>query len=76
KNNYDMICFFTPSSIRSLFENVPGFQQNGTAISVFGSNTSKAAEEAGLELVIKAPQHNMPSMVAALDIYFSESKKD
>src|SRR6188472_1386056 len=28
--DFDIICFFTPSGVRSLFDNVPAYQQNGT----------------------------------------------
>lgn len=70
-NEYDVICFFTPSGVRSLFDNAPSFQQNGTVIGAFGSNTSKAVEESGLTLGIKAPQPQTPSMVAALDQFLS-----
>src|SRR6202012_1743175 len=66
-NEYDIICFFTPSGVKSLFENMPDFRQNGTRIGAFGSNTSKAVEEAGLHLDIKAPEPEAPSMVAALE---------
>ena len=72
---YDVICFFTPSGVRSLFDNVPKFKQNGTVIGAFGSNTSKAVEEAGLQLSIKAPQPKTPSMVAALDQFLAERQK-
>jgi len=69
KNEYDVICFFTPSGVRSLFDNLPKYKQNGTVIGTFGNNTTKAAEEAGLKLGIKAPQPQTPSMVAALELY-------
>jgi uroporphyrinogen-III synthase len=76
KKEYDVICFFTPSGVRSLFDNVPKYKQNGTVIGAFGSNTSKAVEEAGLTLTIKAPEPQAPSMVAALERFLSaESKK-
>jgi uroporphyrinogen-III synthase len=75
KTEYDVICFFTPSGIKSLFDNVPKYKQNGTVIGAFGSNTSKAAEEAGLKLDIKAPQPQTPSMVAALEQFLSGKKK-
>ncbi len=75
KKSYDLICFFTPSGIKSLFDNVPKFKQNGTVIGTFGSNTTRAAEDAGLKLDIKAPQPNMPSMVAALEQYLVGIKK-
>lgn len=70
-NEYDVICFFTPSGVKSLFDNVPKFKQNGTFIGAFGSNTSRAIEEAGLHLTIKAPQPQTPSMVAALEQFLA-----
>jgi uroporphyrinogen-III synthase len=72
---YDVICFFTPSGVKSLFDNLPKYKQNGTVIGAFGSNTSKAAEEAGLKLDIKAPLPQAPSMVAALEQFLSGKKK-
>lgn len=75
KKEYDIICFFTPSGIKSLFDNLPKFKQNGTVIGAFGGNTMRAAEEAGLKLDIKAPQPQTPSMVAALEQYIVASKK-
>jgi uroporphyrinogen-III synthase len=75
KTEYDVICFFTPSGVRSLFDNAPKFKQNGTVIGAFGNNTSKAIEDAGLKLDIKAPQPQTPSMVAALEQFFSATLK-
>jgi uroporphyrinogen-III synthase len=72
---YDLICFFTPSGVKSLFDNVPKYKQNGTVLGAFGSNTSKAIEDAGLKLEIKAPEPQTPSMVAALEKYLSSVKK-
>ncbi|MBC7507221.1 MAG: uroporphyrinogen-III synthase [Ferruginibacter sp.] len=75
KNDYDVICFFTPSGVKSLFDNIPLFQQNGTRIGAFGGNTSKAVEEAGLTIEIKAPAPQTPSMVAALEQFLASLKK-
>ncbi len=75
KGDYDVICFFTPSGVRSLIENLPKFKQNGTFIGAFGVNTFKAAEEAGLKLQIKAPEPQSPSMVAALDKFLAGIQK-
>lgn len=72
---FDVICFFTPSGVRSLFDSVPKFKQNGTIIGAFGDNTSRAVEDAGLKLSIKVPQPKMPSMVAALDQFLAENQK-
>ena len=75
-NDYDIICFFTPSGIKSLFDNIPKFKQNGTVIGAFGSNTSKAAEEAGLKPEIIAPQPQAPSMVSALERFLLTEQKN
>jgi uroporphyrinogen-III synthase len=75
RKEYDLICFFTPSGVKSLLDNVPKYKQNGTILGAFGSNTSKAIEDAGLRLEIKAPQPQTPSMVAALEKYLSSLKK-
>jgi len=72
---YDVICFFTPSGVKSLFDNLPKYKQNGTVIGAFGNNTSKALEDAGLTLEIKAPQPQAPSMVAALEQYLVQYRK-
>jgi uroporphyrinogen-III synthase len=75
QKEYDVICFFTPSGVKSLFDNMPKFQQNGTVIGAFGNNTSKAVVEAGLKLGIKAPEPQAPSMVAALDRFLATEVK-
>src|SRR6476620_5541027 len=72
---FDIICFFTPSGVRSLFDNYPRFAQNGTLIGAFGNNTVKAGEDAGLNVNIKAPAQHTPSMISALDCYLSEISK-
>ncbi len=73
--DYDMIVFFSPSGVRSLFENIPDFKQNGTSIAAFGPTTSKAVEASGLRLDLKAPMPNAPSMVAALEQFLAGELK-
>jgi uroporphyrinogen-III synthase len=75
KTEYDVICFFTPSGVRSLLDNAPKFKQNGTVIGAFGGNTSKAVEDAGFSLEIKAPLPKAPSMVSALEQFLLASGK-
>lgn len=76
ESDYDVICFFTPSGVKSLYDNIPDFKQQNTMIGAFGNNTSKAVEEAGLTLLIRAPAPQSPSMVAALEQFLSaEAKK-
>lgn len=75
KLDYDMIIFFSPLGIQSLFKNFPDFKQGDIAIACFGSTTAKAVEEAGLRLDCEAPQAEYPSMVAALDAFLKENHK-
>lgn len=74
---YDVLVFFSPSGIDSLFENFPNFKQNNTRIAVFGNSTIKAVEERGLRVDIAAPTPETPSMTMALEKYIKEvnSKK-
>jgi uroporphyrinogen-III synthase len=74
--NYDVLVFFSPTGIKSLLQNFPGFQQNDIKIATFGSTTAKAATEAGLRLDISAPQPNAPSMTMALEQYIREYNKN
>jgi uroporphyrinogen-III synthase len=75
KNDYQIICFFTPLGVKSFTENCPGFKQNGTLIGAFGDNTRKAVIAAGFNPDIIAPQPKAPSMVSALENYLSTLKK-
>jgi len=70
--NYDVIAFFSPSGINSLFVNFPDFKQNNTRIAVFGPTTAQAARDAGLILDIEAPLPNAPSMTGALEYYIKK----
>jgi len=72
---YDILVFFSPSGIKSLFENFPDFEQNETKIAVFGNTTIKAAKEHGLTVNIKAPTPDTPSMTMALQKYIAEKNK-
>ena len=72
---YDILVFFSPSGIDSLFKNFPNFEQNNTRIAVFGNTTVKAAEEAGLEINIMAPTPETPSMTMALEKYIKSVNK-
>lgn len=73
--NYDIIAFFSPSGINSLFVNFPDFQQNKTRIAAFGPTTAKAVHDAGLFLDIQAPMPNAPSMTGALENYIKQVNK-
>lgn len=74
--DYDMLVFFSPSGIKSLFKNFPKFKQNKTAIGAFGPSTAKAVIDAGLTLNISAPSKTASSMTLAIEQYLlNELKK-
>lgn len=72
---YDVLAFFSPTGIKSLFKNFPDFQQNNTRIAVFGSTTQKEAIDHGLRVDIMAPAPGTPSMTMALEKYIIEANK-
>lgn len=72
---YDIIAFYSPSGINSLFVNFPDYKQNDTRMAVFGPTTAKAATDANLVLDIEAPQPNAPSMTGALELYIKKANK-
>lgn len=73
--NYDMLVFFSPAGIKSLFKNFPKFKQNKTRIACFGPTTAKAVEEAGLRLDVHAPNPKAPSMTMAIEQYIIAANK-
>jgi uroporphyrinogen-III synthase len=73
--NYDIIAFFSPSGVSSLFTNFPEFKQKGTRIAAFGPTTAKAVRDNGLILDIEAPLPNAPSMTGALELYIKKANK-
>jgi uroporphyrinogen-III synthase len=72
---YDVIAFFSPSGINSLFANFPNFVQGNIRIAAFGPTTAQAVRDAGLILDIEAPMPNIPSMTGALEEYIKRVNK-
>lgn len=72
---YDILAFFSPTGIRSLFHNFPDFKQNNTRIAVFGTTTQKEALDCGLRVDIMAPSPGTPSMTGALEKYVIDANK-
>lgn len=72
---YDILVFFSPSGIKSLFENFPDFEQNSTKIAAFGKTTVKAAKDMGLKIDIPVPTPETPSMAMALEKYIQNANK-
>ncbi|MDR0766353.1 MAG: uroporphyrinogen-III synthase [Odoribacteraceae bacterium] len=74
-SGFDVLIFYTPAGIRSLFQNYPGYEQGETVIGAFGAATAVAAEEGGLRLDIKAPTDTAPSMTMALEQFVKTRNK-
>jgi len=72
---YDLIVFFSPQGIKSLFYNWPEFVQGDKLIGAFGATTAQAAAESGLVVNIPAPTISAPSMAMAIDAYISKNCK-
>ncbi len=72
---YDMLIFFSPAGVNSLFMNFPDFKQNSTLIAGFGPTTTKAIDDAGLKINIKAPTKTAPSMTMAIEEYIQKAAK-
>ena len=70
---YDVLVFFSPSGIESLFKNFPDFEQNNTRIAAYGNGTVLAADKAKLRIDIKAPTPDTPSMTMAIEKYISNN---
>ena len=72
---YDILVFYSPSGIESLYKNFPDFEQNDTRIAVYGKSTVQAAKDRGLRIDIMAPTPETPSMTMALQKYIREANK-
>jgi uroporphyrinogen-III synthase len=72
---YDMLVFFSPGGIESLFKNFPDFKQNETVIAAFGPTTANAVVKHNLRLDVHAPHPKAPSMVGAIELFIKEQLK-
>jgi len=72
---YDMLVFFSPAGIKSLFKNYPEYVQGEQVIAAFGQTTAEAAVESGLRLDVFAPTPQAPSMTMAIENFVKEINK-
>ena len=68
-HSYQIVAFYSPADIKSLLEAWPDFKQESLVFATFGPSTARAAEEAGLQVEIKAPAPNAPSIADAISNY-------
>jgi len=69
---YDMIVFYNPSDVKSLYENFPGFEQGDIKFVSYGRSIVKAMEGAGLAIEVKAPSPEVPSVARAIELYLGQ----
>ncbi len=70
--SYDLLVFFSPLGINSLFENFPEFEQKKTLIAVYGKTTLEAAENKNLRVDIKVPTEESRSMSMGIENYLNK----
>ena len=70
---YDMIVFFNPADVKSLYENQPDFKQDDIKFLSYGKTVVTAMNEAGLKIEISAPSPEAPSVAKALEIYLTQN---
>lgn len=71
-SKYQMMVFYSPSDIKSLFENYPDFSQGDMLIATYGQSTAKELANANLISSISAPQPGIPSIAKALEMFLSK----
>ncbi len=72
---YDMLVFFNPSAIESLFANFPKFKQEETRLAIFGNSTADAVTARKLNINVFAPTPENPSLVDPIKRYITEANK-
>ena len=73
-HKYDLIVFFNPADVKSLYENQPDFTQGNIKFVSYGRSIVKAMDEAGLRIEISAPTPEAPSVAKALEIYLTNNR--
>ena len=73
-SGYDMVVFYNPYDVKSLFENFPDFKQGDLKFVSYGKTIVKAMEEAGLDIAVKAPTPEAHSVARAIELYLEKQK--
>jgi uroporphyrinogen-III synthase len=72
-HSYDIVVFFNPADVKSLYENQPDFKQGNIKFVSYGRSIVPVMEEAGLTIEISAPTVEAPSVAKALELYLSNN---
>jgi len=71
--DYNMLVFFSPSGLESLYDNFPSFVQDNITIATYGPATLKKAQDYGLEVEIQVPNEKTKSMSDAIELFLKEN---
>jgi uroporphyrinogen-III synthase len=72
-HSYNLLVFFNPADVKSLYENQPDFKQGDIKFISYGKSVVSAMNEAGLNIEISAPTVEIPSVAKALEVYLSKN---
>ena len=67
--DYDLIVFYNPYDVKSLYENFPDFEQGNIKFVAYGKSIVRAMEDAGLKIDVKAPTPGAPSAAKAIELF-------
>jgi uroporphyrinogen-III synthase len=73
--HFDMLIFFSPTGIHSLYNTYPQFKQGKLKIAVYGKTTADALLNRGLKLHLMAPLDQTPTIVVAVENYIKVTLK-
>ena len=72
-HSYNLLVFFNPADVKSLYENHPEFKQENIKFVSYGKGVVAAMNDAGLSIEIEAPTPEAPSVAKALELYLSKN---
>ena len=72
-HSFDVVVFFNPADVKSLYENHPEFKQENIKFVAYGKSIVNAMNEAGLNIEISAPTPEIPSVAKALEVFLANN---
>ncbi|MBR8713086.1 uroporphyrinogen-III synthase [Porphyromonas levii] len=66
-DSYDLLIFFSPNGVQSLFASIPDYTQGDQLVGCLGEGTLRSLEEANIKVVMAVPNKDFTSINAALD---------
>jgi len=71
-HSYDIVVLCSPFDVASLKENFPAFEQQSIKFISFGRSVVHAMEAEGLDIAVKAPTPEAPSVSGAIELYLRQ----